>query len=484
MSDWLATFKRYSGKSAVMALFVLCALPVTVLTALMTPPGQSPDEPAHIARAAGLLHGAVLGVRKPATDPNTGQTEMLSGVKVNLGLLSAAFGMTTQVNGRPVVTADDFLAMRQQPPQPERVFANIPNTVTYFPLTYVPATLGLALGQLVAGGKPFVCIILARFGMLTAYLALGLLALRVAAYGEALLLAVLLLPMSLFLAGTVNQDGVLIGLACLAGAALTRGKQGMRRFGLVTLVLLVLAKPPYLPLLGVFLLPLFAPGFFWRLRDVVLAALPVLFWTALVSALVVVPFGKPPYHPGPLFVGDHTILLDHTDPAANLHILLAQPMRFITLPWDTLHQWAGGKLAEMIGVLGLLQISMPFGYYILWSAAIGVALAGLLFTGRPGVPSGGAQVVGLVWTIGLLAANVWLLFVMFYLDWTNVGLDFVDGVQGRYFLPLLPFLLFAIPSLRLRAKLPPLLPAIPVALLGVYDIGYIPLRLLNTYYLH
>jgi len=467
-----------------MALFLLCALPVTVLTALITPPGQSPDEPAHVARAAGLLHGAVLGVRQPGLCAYSGRGKMLSGVKVNQGLFVAAFGVTTQVGGHPVVTADDFLAMRAQPPQPGHVFASIPNTVTYFPLTYIPATLGLSLGLLLAGGKPFICIMLARFAMLFAYLALGLLALRLAAYGEALLLTVLLLPMSLFLAGTVNQDGVLIGLACLAGAALTRGTQGMRWLGLAMLVLLLLAKPPYMPLLGVLLLPLFAPGFFWRLRDVVLAALPVLLWAGLISALVVVPFGKPPYHPGPLFAGDRSVLLDHTDPAANLHILLAQPSRFLTLPWDTLHQWAAGKLDEMIGVLGLLQISMPFGYYVLWSIAIGVALAGLLFSGRPGVLSGRTQVVNLVWTSGLLAANVWLLFVMFYLSWTNVGLDFVDGVQGRYFLPLLPFLLFAIPSLRPRAKLPPLLPALPVVLLGLYDIGYIPLRLLNTYYLH
>ncbi|HUM08624.1 MAG TPA: DUF2142 domain-containing protein [Acidocella sp.] len=484
MSDWFEVFQRYSGKSAVMALFLLCALPVTVLTALITPPGQSPDEPAHIVRAAGLLHGAVLGVRKMGVNPYTGEPEMLSGVKVKQALLHAAFGPTTQIDGHPVVTADDFLAMRSQPPRPQRQFAHIPNTITYFPLTYVPATLGLALGLLVAGGKPFVCIILARFGMLLAYLALGLLALRIAAYGEALLLTVLLMPMSLFLAGTVNQDGMMIGLACLAGAALTRGTQDMRRFGLVVLVVMLLAKPPYLPLLGVFLLPLFVPGFFWRLRDVVLAMLPVLLWAGLIAALVVVPFDKPSYHPGPLFTGDRSVLIDHTDPAANLHILLAQPLRFFSLPWDTLRQCAEIELDEMIGVLGLLQILMPLGYYVLWCIAGGVALAGLLFSGRPGLTSGGTQAVNFIWTTLLLAANFWLLFVMFYLNWSNVGRDVVDGVQGRYFLPLLPFLLFAIPSLRPRAKLPPLLPALPVALLGLYDIGYIPMRLLYTYYLH
>ncbi|MGO9817000.1 MAG: hypothetical protein ACLPG5_02830, partial [Acidocella sp.] len=121
-----------------MALFLLCALPVAVLTALITPPGQSPDEPAHVVRAAGLLHGAALGVRKQTADANTGQTEMLSGVKVNQGLLYVAFGSTKQVGGHPVVTADDFLAMLSQPPQPGQVFTNIPNTVAYFPLAYIP----------------------------------------------------------------------------------------------------------------------------------------------------------------------------------------------------------------------------------------------------------------------------------------------------------------------------------------------------------
>ncbi|MDR3504664.1 MAG: DUF2142 domain-containing protein [Acidocella sp.] len=484
MSGWFEVFQRYSGKTAVMALFLLCALPVTVLTALITPPGQSPDEPAHIARAAGLLHGAVMGVRQPEPDPYTGQLWMGAGVQVNQALLHAAFGSITDIDGRMVVTASDAQTMLDQPPQPGRTFADIPNTITYFPIAYLPATLGMVLGLLLAGGKPFVCVMLARFGMLTAYLALGLLALRVAAYGEALLLTVLLLPMSLFLAGTVNQDGVLIGLACLSGAALTQGTRRMRLLALAIFVIVLLSKPPYLPLLGVFLLPLFAPGFLWRLRDIVVAVLPVLVWAGLLSAFVVVPFLKQPYHPGPLFAGDPTVLIDRTDPAANLHILLAQPSRFLLLPWEALRQCAAVKLDEMIGVLGLLKITMPFGYYVLWSVAIGAALTGLLFSGRRETLSGGAQAVGLVWTLGLLGANVWLLFVMFYLTWTNVGADGVDGMQGRYFLPLLPFLLFAVPSLRPRAKLPPLLPAIPAVLLGIYDIGYIPMRLLTTYYLH
>lgn len=464
-----------------MALFLLCALPVTVLTALFTPPGQSPDEPAHVARAAGLLHGAILAVRKPVLDPNTGQMEMLSGVKVNPGIMSAAIGVSTQLGSRLVVTADDAEEMLTQPPQPGRVFNDIPNTGRYFPLAYLPATLGLALGMLFAGGKPFVCFMLARFGMLTAFLALGLLALRVAAYGEALLLTVLLLPMSLFLAGTVNVDGVLIGLACLSAAALTRG---FRWFGLLALVVLLLTIPPYLPLLGVFLLPLFAPGLLWRLRDVVLAVLPVLIWAGVVAVFVAVPFGKAPYHPGPLFLGDRTVLLDHVDPAANLNILLAQPLRFITMPLHEMVRGAAATLASTIGVLGPLRIILPDWYYGLWSAAGIVVLAGLLFSKRPKLLPVGTQAVNLVWTTALLFGNFVLILVASYISWTGVGFDHIEGMQGRYLLPLLPFLLYAVPSLRPRWHIPPLLPALPVVLLGLYDIGYIPMCLLNSYYLH
>jgi hypothetical protein len=332
-----------------------------------------------------------------------------------------------------------------------------------------------------AGGKPFICFMLARLGMLAAFLALGWLALRIAAYGEVLLLAVLLMPMTLFLAGTVNVDGVLIGLACLSAAALTRGFRG---FGLVALVVLLLAIPPYLPLLGVFLLPLFVPGFIWRLRDVVLAALPVLFWAGVVAVFVAAPFDKAPYHPGPLFTGDGTVLLDHIDPAANLHILLAQPSRFITMPWHQMRQDAASTLASMIGVLGPLKIILPDRYYELWIAAGAVVLAGLLLSGRPKILPAGTQAVNLVWTMALLLGNFWLILVASYISWTGVGFDRIEGMQGRYLLPMLPFLLFAIPSLRPRGQLPALLSALPVALLGLYDIGYIPMRLIDTYYLH
>jgi uncharacterized membrane protein len=319
--------------------------------------------------------------------------------------------------------------------------------------------------------------------MALSFVVLGLLTLYVAAYGEALLLTVLLMPMTLFLAGTLNQDGMLVALTCLACALLTRGTRPTRWGALAVFVCVLGSKQPYILLLGVFLEPLFTAGWVTRLKEVVIAALPVVLWVVLIALFVVVPFGKPPYHPGPLYLGDRTITLDHTDTSANLHSLLAQPSRFITLPWHTNAMFGAYKLPEMIGQLGLLQIAMAPVVYVLWGVAIMCALLGVLLGGR----RPGALVLRArdgLFTLLLIFLTYWLLNLVFYLDWSNVGLDWIDGIQGRYLLPLLPFLLFALPGLRLRVRLPAWVAALPTMGLGLFGIGYIPLLLVWTYYLH
>ena len=247
-SNW---WRRGFSKSAIIAVFILCALPTGILVALITPPGQSPDEQAHLARAAGLLHGAVLGTRKMFTDPDNGKPEWRTGVKVDAGLENAPWGVTTAIAGRPVVTSQDFLTTDAIASNHNYVFPNIPNTVSYFPAAYLPATFALAVG-LALHASPHTCFMLARLAMLAAFLLLGALTLWLAAWGEALLLTILLLPMTLFLAGTVNEDGMLTAMACLACAALTRNSRKGWLLGLLVFVLFLGQNRPISPCWGRF----------------------------------------------------------------------------------------------------------------------------------------------------------------------------------------------------------------------------------------
>jgi uncharacterized membrane protein len=465
-----------SAKPRIIALYIFCALPLGMFMAIATPPGQVPDEPAHMARAAGLLHGAVLAERK---SPDT------TGVMVDTGLFRVAFGQTTAIGGRNVVTLANAEAIRGERASHARMFAGIPNTATYFPAAYLPATIGLALGLLLRI-SPFDCMILARLFMLAAVLLLGSLALRITAYGEALLLCILLMPMTLFLAGSLNEDGVLIGLGCLSAAAMTRNLSDEARFrwvALLPLILILCCKPPYLPLLGLALVPLAAAGFWRRVVDMALAAAPVVIWVVVIAAMVVVPFGRPPYHPGPLFTGDPSVILQSTDPQQNLHILLAQPGRFFSLPWRLLRDWGGLLWHEMIGFLGLLGLIFPSRFYQAWSIALLAALLSLAVAERRQNSSTQNAILQSLHVLLLLLLSVWAVTISLYLSWSPVGSATIEGVQGRYFLVLLPFLVLAVPRWR-RCNIPAIAPALPAIALGIYDLGYVPVKIVSFFYIY
>jgi hypothetical protein len=475
------------GKYRLLWIFMLCALPLGLMIAVITPPGQSPDEPAQVVRATGLLHGAILGTRKLSINPDDQQPEMRGGVKVDTGLWVASFGQMSRIAGRLVYTAKDFEAVHAQQPNHLARFVNVPNTVTSFPDVFIPAAIGLGAGLLLHVPL-YLCILLARLCMLFAFLLIGAAALVVATFGEALLLTVLLMPMTLFLAGNVNEDGMLIAMTCLACAALTRGTRLFWWLGLGLFVLVLCSKPPYIAMLGVFLLPLSSSNFWRRARGIALACLPLCLWVGLVAAFAAVQFDHPLYHPGPLFTGDRSILLDHSSPMINLHILLADPIRFITVPGMTIHDGGVQLLREMVGVLGLLQIVFPDSYYTLWGVSFALSLMGLLLCARPGrEPPRRNAVISFVVVAVLILLTIWAIMIAQYLNWTQIGAPFVDGVQGRYWLILLPFFVLAVPWLGADFELPaipPLAPASLTILLGVFDLAYIPARLVYTFYLY
>lgn len=48
----------------------------------------------------------------------------------------------------------------------------------------------------------------------------------------------------------------------------------------------------------------------------------------------------------------------------------------------------------------------------------------------------------LLWLWGVIIGQVVMLMVMFYFNWTDVGAKVIEGIQGRYLLPLAPFVIF------------------------------------------
>ncbi len=466
-----------AGRVSLPGLFVFVSLPVLLLLAVLIPPGYSPDEPDHAARIGSLLHLQLLGQRGMSVAPD-GSAVLTAGVTADPALVVADQAITDPAY--KWYTRADFnrlLAVRwSAAPR----FVPAPNTAQYAPLFYVPAAIAMAPVRLL-GLPPLLAILAGRLASAVGYVLLGWFALCLAERGCLLIFAALMLPMSLWLAASLNQDGLLIATAALAAALLGRGAMVA---GGMALACVMLSKPVYLPLALILLVPWrngLELGFGIRLAWAACCVAPAVAWSLLVMQTVSTPVYLPPYHPGPLFAGDTGTVLHATDPALQLRVLLGDKLRLITLPLDALVTEGRQKFVQMIGQLGLLDVALPRPLYAAWTVAMAGAVASAVLR-APAERPAGVPVAGAVW-IGI-AGSLLLIYLVEYLTWTGVGATLIAGVQGRYFLPLLPFLGLGLPSLRLaNPGALRTLCAVPAVALAVAGLLYLPLLTVFAFYL-
>ncbi len=420
---------------ALSAGFFVLALLNGWLLAGVLPLGQAADEAAHAVRVDALSRGRGLGHREGTAGGFTTQPT----------LADVAFKTFPR---HPQTRAERDAAEAVGWDAPRR-FIELGTIATYFPAVYLPAAAAVLAARRLHATPAQAFMAGRRANVLTFALA-GAAALALARRGRALIAAVLLLPMSLGLAASLSGDAMMIAMAALAAACLTRCGHWEWWAAAALLTLLGLTKPPYAPLL--LALAAGRPALPVRLGVVALSAALMLGWAAYNQAAVMGTTGWPPYAAGPLWPGPPRQFAT-TDPAAQLQVLLADPAQATALVVRTLGQetqiWP-----NLIGTLGWLNITLPDWLYALWTGALALASLGLLTERGPGPASALAGLLG-------IALGAWAIMLAQYLGWTEVGAAVIAGVQGRYFLPLLPFLAVAV--LCVRPLRLPGLDAVPIA---------------------
>jgi len=187
----------------------------------------------------------------------------------------------------------------------------------------------------------------------------------------------------------------------------------------------IMARPPYLPIACLLLLPT-AISLRKRLVCLLVMVGPVLSWSMIAAH-----WSQRPASAAQL--------------TAQLHALAHHPLMFahalraaLGLQIHELFPWG----REFIGVLGWLDTTLPPAYHL--GAGL-LLLAALALSCPPVLPpfSGRARLGAL---LCIVAAALAILFFQ-YLSWTPVGAAYIDGVQGRYFLPLAAILPLALPRL-------------------------------------
>jgi len=372
---------------------------------------------------------------------------------------SRIMGREASKHGTVVMDKEDFHAMQMFETTPslpeydrlkdeilksgrESGTIEIPHTDTRAPaVVYVPGMIGILLGRIL-GLNGILVIYLGRICSILFYLMTMYWFIRLANFARAAAFVIAVLPMTVQQCCSYSYDSVVIEFVFLYLALLFRliyEKQAIKRsqiaaYALFMILLSVCKGGMYMPLcLLTLLIP--ADRFYGRKKKIIFtgcmaaAAVAAFLTTALRNVLYVV-------NPTAQQTADAYLAGENYGVAG----LLADPMEFILLSVRTLFLSGSTFLENMFGSqLGWLDINVSrivvYGMLLLTGLSIlqmenGGSYSSLSVTIR--------QKRMFLLVIALSAAMV---FATMFISWTPRESTEIFGIQGRYFLPLLPLVL-------------------------------------------
>ena len=416
------------------AIFVLLSVLFGALTIALTPPLRGPDEPPHFIRAYGISLGEIV----PSTTNAQGRKGIFIPAELHreMQLYELALGALYREEN---VTYPNVLAaysrLRAEAPVASGVQAFNPQVFTlyagsegYSPVPYLPYLPALALAHLLKLDflSTFYLMRAAGFVVLTAVMTL---AIAIVPHLKWTFVLIGLLPSALFSRAVLSTDGSALACIMVVAALCLRSAYGLYNGGpwmrLLWMTLCVLSKPPQLVfiLLEAMRCPLRHFASHWRSSAIVIipaVALAVL-WAAVSSADVAAwrileGSTRPP---------------EHFEPLWKLRFLVEQPWHFLLLLAGTYH-YLDDYWLQLIGILGWLDMPLrPWVYPVLSAVLLATFCDPLELDPRT---LRRVAAVAALTVFGYCLA----VFLIFYLVWTGLDAVQVEGVQGRYFVVVLP----------------------------------------------
>ena len=406
-------------KANIERLYLVAGLGAALLFAFITPPFQVPDEVGHFWRAASIAEGYVV----PEMDESGSFATVADGIKGIVFVLWRDIGGRTEakITWAQFTTAWD-VALRPDEPKVVR----IPGA--YTPVPYAPQVLAALAGR-IASLRPIVTFYLGRVFNAIAFVLIVAAAIRVTPVLKAGFAVAGLVPMASFLAGSWSPDAMTVAMSFLLAALLLRAihVQGVitsREIAAIIAVsvLLALCKPAYF-LIALLALAIPAARFRSTSHRVLVMALVV----GLTAGGVALSM----FHSQRAFV---RFAGQAVDPPAQLRRVLDQPLRFVALVASEI----GGRfdyVEQGIGRLGMLDVHLPRA--VIWLELIAMVVAAVATETRVRPPARVIAVLAAAATAGGIAFST-------YIGWNPPCAAAIDGLQGRYFIPILPLLMIAL----------------------------------------
>ena len=442
------------------------------LLVYLIPPFQSADEPWHFYRAYEISEGA-LAVRQ--TDARGIPCDAFPIGLYQIWLPFSHIGFHPEAKTSLGRIREAFSI----PLEPDkRMLIALPNTSHYSPVCYLPQSLGILLGRLVGAG-PLALLYLGREGNMLGWILAGYLALRCAPIIAPAVFLLLLMPMALYLAATTSADAPTTALAILFTATVCRYSTGAansigpRRWMILLLLSigLCLCKFVYAPLLLLLLLiPIrnFGSGKKYAIMLAILivsAAAAWAIWTAASSAGLNSRINSSP----------------NVSPPDQLHGLEQHPLHFAAVLGATFAAQGWTFLRLFVGLIGWYDVLAPG-----WLAAGYIAILLLACLPPADRPPPAPLVKTAILVLTAVVSSLLMIALLSYLYWTQVGAAQIDGIHGRYLIPLAPavFVLIcaAFNRVGLKSPLQPRALNLILPLISLLTCVYWTIAIWNRYY--
>ena len=415
----------FRGRTA--AMYLACALCMGTIFSFMTPAYTISDERAHIDSVY-LVSNRLLGImdepgpqriwkRSCDIDTSMGNT-----MPVTLARFRSA--------------AEGLFGAAEKDRQPAPAYArtaldNVPL------LCYLPAAVGFSIGRLL-GRNLITMIMMARWANLLACALVIWLAVKRMPFGAAVPALIALFPKALQQISSCSYDGMIIaGIFFFTASCLQLAYDD--EIGTADVLLLILSTVftaackggAYLPLVGLVLIIPFtragqerkSPALWGRIAAASAGAAAFLFLSKYVLRLFRM-FSRSS--------GSATILAGQRS-IYTFSDLVHDPAGAVKIFMTTLHMRADGLLGEMVGK------NLAQKWFIIYAFILLVLLAVLHRRGE----KIHLRLPVRLWMIFLAFASSMLIFLSMLIAFTVKGATLIEGLQGRYFLPLAPFFFLA-----------------------------------------
>ena len=429
-----STILAWLKSGPVERFFLFFALGFGVFFVFSNPPFQAPDETAHSFRAFQTSQAQSAQAPVPT-----------SVVMVANRFLKVTFQVGTKIFPREIWEALEI------PLQPEHKTYYGSIGVSFIP--YLPQAAGFAIGR-VLRLPPLAILYLGRLCNLLAWAALVFFAIRRLPFFKWVFFFLALSPMSIYEASSISHDPITNGttyllIATFLSYAFGAGERISNRqiLGMLILgALASLAKAVYFPLVFLyFWIPVRKMGSRIRYFLVFVALFAFsagtdLLWNMRTGAVKKFSVSLPtPVH-------------------GEISFILGQPWEFLKLIGRTLQAYSAAYLESFIGKLGWLDTDLPTGMLFFY----GISL--VLIARYDSVPGIRFSLWQKALSMLVFLSVCGLLFVIFFLTWTAFGASRIEGIQGRYLIPIAPLFLLIFYNNRRKARQSlPLVSWVPMA---------------------